>query len=67
MAWRDALPMLRVHHEVTNQAYGPYRTGNLFAGSVMFLQPGTKYEKMDAIPRSRFGLCFARPEGCGCG
>jgi len=42
--WRDALPMLRVHHEVANRDYGPYRTGNLFAGSVMFLQPGTDYE-----------------------
>jgi hypothetical protein len=42
-AWRDALPMLRLHHEVANQDYGPYRTGNLFAGSVMFLKPGTTY------------------------
>jgi hypothetical protein len=43
-AWREALPMLRVHYEVANQAYGAYRTGNLFAGSVMFLKPGTEYE-----------------------
>jgi hypothetical protein len=42
--WKNALPMLRVHHEVSNQAYGPYRTGNLFAGSVLFLEPGTTYE-----------------------
>jgi len=42
--WRDALPLLRVHHELANQDYGVYRTGNLFAGSVMFLQPGTAYE-----------------------
>ena len=42
--WKDALPMLRVHHEVSNQAYGPYRTGNLFAGSVLFLEPVTAYE-----------------------
>ena len=42
--WKPALPMLRVHHEVANQAYGPYRCGNLFAGSVMFLQPGSEYE-----------------------
>jgi hypothetical protein len=42
--WKDALPMLRVHHEVSNQAYGPYRTGNLFAGSVLFLEPATAYE-----------------------
>ena len=43
-AWRDAMPMLRVHHEVANQDYEPYRCGNLFAGSVMFLKPGTEYE-----------------------
>jgi len=42
--WKDALPMLRVHHEVSNQVYGPYRTGNLFAGSVLFLEPATTYE-----------------------
>ena len=36
--------MLRVHHEVSNQKYGPYRTGNLFAGSVLFLEPATEYE-----------------------
>ena len=42
--WKKALPMLRVHHEVVNQVYGPYRTGNLFAGSVLFLEPGTTYE-----------------------
>ena len=42
--WKNALPMLRVHHEVVNQAYGPYRTGNLFAGSVLFLEPATAYE-----------------------
>ncbi len=42
--WKEALPMLRVHHEVSNQAYGPYRTGNLFAGSVLFLEPATTYE-----------------------
>ena len=42
--WRRALPMLRVHHEIANQDYGPFRCGNLFAGSVMFLEPGTAYE-----------------------
>ncbi|MBN2315826.1 MAG: hypothetical protein JXM79_17990 [Sedimentisphaerales bacterium] len=42
--WKNALPMLRVHHEISNQAYGPYRTGNLFAGSVLFLEPATAYE-----------------------
>jgi hypothetical protein len=42
--WRPALPMLRVHHEIANQDYGPFRCGNLFAGSVMFLAPATAYE-----------------------
>jgi hypothetical protein len=42
--WKNALPMLRVHHEIVNQVYGPYRTGNLFAGSVLFLKPATSYE-----------------------
>lgn len=42
--WKQALPMLRVHHEVSNQKYGPYRTGNLFAGSVLLLEAATDYE-----------------------
>jgi hypothetical protein len=42
--WADGLPMLRVHNEVVNQAYGPFRVGNLFAGSVLFLEPATVYE-----------------------
>ncbi|MCK4293863.1 MAG: hypothetical protein KAY65_11750 [Planctomycetes bacterium] len=42
--WKKALPMLRVHHEVVNQRYGPYRAGNMFAGSVLFLEPATAYE-----------------------
>ncbi|MHC4398198.1 MAG: right-handed parallel beta-helix repeat-containing protein [Planctomycetota bacterium] len=42
--FKEGLPMLRVHHEVANQTYGPWRTGNLFAGSVLFLEPGTEYE-----------------------
>ena len=33
--WTEALPMLRVYHEIANQDYGPYRVGNLFAGSVL--------------------------------
>ncbi len=42
--WREALPLLRVHHEIVNQDYEPYRVGNLFAGSVLFLEPATRYE-----------------------
>jgi len=35
--------MRRVHYETANQDYGPYRTGNLFAGSVIFLQSGVRH------------------------
>ncbi|HUV38846.1 MAG TPA: hypothetical protein VMY39_04500, partial [Planctomycetota bacterium] len=42
--WRDALPMLRVQNEITNQDFEPVRCGNLFAGSVLFLEPDTEYE-----------------------
>lgn len=42
--WREALPMLRVQHEVVNRDFEPYTTGNLFAGSVFGLEPDTAYE-----------------------
>lgn len=42
--WRDALPMLRVNREVANQRFDPYTCGNLFAGSIMYLEPDTEYE-----------------------
>lgn len=42
--WHRALPMLRVQHEISNQDYEPFRCGNLFAGSVLFLAPDTAYE-----------------------
>ena len=32
------------HYEIANQDYGPCRVGNLFAGSVLFLEPATEYE-----------------------
>ena len=63
-AWRKALPLLRIHHEVINSAEPPFRpaeptppiptatrenpwhydTGNMFAGSILNLQPDTDYE-----------------------
>ncbi|MFC1713399.1 chondroitinase-B domain-containing protein [Candidatus Poribacteria bacterium] len=43
-AWRAALPMLRVNREVANQQFDPYTCGNLFAGSIMYLEPDTEYE-----------------------
>jgi len=63
-AWRKALPLLRIHHEVINGAEPPFRptepspaipngvrenpwhydTGNMFAGSILNLEPGMEYE-----------------------
>ena len=63
-AWRKALPLLRIHHEVINSHEPPFRpvdptpanpngerenpwhydTGNMFAGSILNLEPGTAYE-----------------------
>lgn len=45
--WREGPPMLRIQHEITQRirrADGHFRTGNLFAGSVLFLEPDTDYE-----------------------
>lgn len=55
--WRQAQPMMRINHEIVTRytvrhpnhphredAPNFYRTDNLFAGSVLFLQPGTDYE-----------------------
>jgi len=58
-AWREAQPMLRVRHEIVTRSVSTrglrpgqtlrdlsqhYRTGNLFAGSVLFLEPGVTYD-----------------------
>ncbi len=43
-AWMQALPLLRVHGETVNRDSGRYRCGNLFAGSILFLDPDTEYE-----------------------
>jgi hypothetical protein len=43
-AWRPALPMLRVHNETVDRQHKPYRCGNLFAGSVLGLDPNTSYD-----------------------
>jgi hypothetical protein len=42
--WKPAQPLFRVHHEVVDRARIGYRTGNLFAGSVLSLQPNTNYD-----------------------
>src|SRR6201996_5486490 len=63
-AWKKALPLLRIHHEVVNSWEPPFRpvdptpanpngerenpwhydTGNMFAGSILNLDPHTDYE-----------------------
>ncbi len=51
-AWRQALPLLRLQHEaVTNGGpgrgrnwYYTYEAPNMFAGSILNLEPGTEYE-----------------------
>jgi len=45
--WKEAIPMLRVHHEMVNARSGKCETfdaGNLFAGSVLLLREATPYE-----------------------
>lgn len=55
--WRPAQPLLRINHDIvarytvrypdhSHRKDTPYfyRTDNLFAGSVLFLEPGTEYE-----------------------
>lgn len=47
--WKEAQPLLRVQQEIVKrfsyrEIYNHFRTGNLFAGSVLFLKPGTEYE-----------------------
>ena len=44
IAWRDALPLLRVNREVANWDREPYAADNLFAGSIFSLTPGVAYE-----------------------
>lgn len=58
-AWRSALPLFRLHHEVVGAPINPdnpapvetgyvspfhYVVPNMFSGSVMGLEPGTEYE-----------------------
>jgi len=45
-AWKQGLPLLRLQYETitgVGDAFS-YQTGNLFAGSIFDLQPGTEYE-----------------------
>ncbi|MDQ8194802.1 chondroitinase-B domain-containing protein [Coraliomargarita sp. SDUM461004] len=43
--WSPGLSMLRINHEIAARHQGrDFRTENLFAGSIMFLQPDTDYQ-----------------------
>lgn len=45
-AWREAMPLLRLFREQLLDTYGAYDhvVGNLFAGSIIDLEPDTEYE-----------------------
>ena len=44
--WMEALPLLRIQHEVVyrRQPANTFRCGNMYAGSILFLEPDTEYE-----------------------
>ncbi len=44
--WKAAQPLLRIHHEKIYVLQPPknYTCGNLYAGSILFLDPDTEYE-----------------------
>jgi hypothetical protein len=42
--WKQALNMLRVNREFVDRDYGPYTCDNLFAGSILGLEPATSYD-----------------------
>lgn len=42
--YRDAMTLLRVNRETVDREHDPFRCGNLFAGSILFLEPNTEYE-----------------------
>lgn len=44
--WREAMDLLRIKGEqvATSNPKWAYTCGNLYAGSILFLEPGTKYE-----------------------
>jgi hypothetical protein len=44
--WRAAHPLLRVNRETVDPDEAPFTAGNLFAGSILNLAPGSAYEVM---------------------
>lgn len=46
VAWREGMPLMRLHNEQMNEVYGAYThlVANGFAGSLIDLEPDTAYE-----------------------
>ena len=42
--WKEALPLLRIANDLVDRDYNEFLTGNLFAGSILNLTPGAKYD-----------------------
>ena len=42
--WKFALPLIRIDGDIVNREFDPFKTGNLFSGSILQLEPATTYE-----------------------
>lgn len=42
--WKFALPLTRIDGDVVDREHNPLKTGNLFSGSILQLEPATLYE-----------------------
>ena len=42
--WKFALPLTRIDGDVVDREHCPFKTGNLFSGSILELEPATRYE-----------------------
>ena len=42
--WKFALPLTRIDGDMVNREHNPFKTGNLFSGSILQLEPATLYE-----------------------
>ncbi|MEA2104227.1 MAG: right-handed parallel beta-helix repeat-containing protein [Candidatus Cloacimonadota bacterium] len=42
--WKVALPLLRIDEDVVNKDFESFKTGNLFAGSILNLRANTSYD-----------------------
>ena len=42
--WKFALPLTRIDGDMVDREHSPFKTGNLFSGSILELEPATSYE-----------------------